>query len=229
MTVLSWEAGWTGHVIQMGDDCHLTVRQPDVLTTSGVTVKRTAVVMASLLIVPALGSTIAIADPACTISGTAGNDSLVGTAGPDVICGLSGNDSIWGLAGADYIVGGPGDDRIFGNEHADEIYGNDGADHIEGGKAKDTMFGGVGDDTIYVGPVGSTPREQAFGQDGNDQLFGAEATLFGNGGDDILNLCGTVNSQAYGDGGPGTDIARGVPTSYPWLVNVESIEPTACP
>ena len=38
--------------------------------------------------------------PACTITGTGGEDRLRGTPGPDVICGRGGPDSIEGKGGA---------------------------------------------------------------------------------------------------------------------------------
>ena len=46
--------------------------------------------------------------PACTLTGTPGNDVLTGTPGDDVICGLGGNDRISGGAGNDTLLGGDG-------------------------------------------------------------------------------------------------------------------------
>jgi Ca2+-binding RTX toxin-like protein len=47
---------------------------------------------------------------ACTVSGTAGNDTLTGTDGRDVICGGGGNDKLVGLAGDDLLSSGAGND-----------------------------------------------------------------------------------------------------------------------
>jgi Ca2+-binding RTX toxin-like protein len=54
------------------------------------------------------------AGPACTITGTSGDDDLRGTSGHDVICGLGGNDFIQGLGGNDVLYGGSGADVLSG-------------------------------------------------------------------------------------------------------------------
>jgi Ca2+-binding RTX toxin-like protein len=83
----------------------------------------------------------------CTITGTAGNDSLGGTSGPDVICGLGGDDVIGGNGGADIIRAGPGNDKIQGDAGKDVLMGQAGNDwiwardglhdHVNGGKGYD--------------------------------------------------------------------------------------------
>ncbi len=101
--------------------------------------------------------------PACTVTGTPGNDILVGTAGPDIICGLGGNDLIIGLDGADTLLGGSGrdtvlggggDDLIRGGSERDLLSGGSGADTIEGGLGNDILLGGPGPDIVRGGPGG---------------------------------------------------------------------------
>jgi Ca2+-binding RTX toxin-like protein len=96
------------------------------------------------------------AGPACTITGTAGNDTLNGTTGDDVICGLGGNDTINGRGGDDRILGGAGNDTLLGGPGDDEIDGGSGTDGLTGGPGNDrllaldgfadTLDGGAGSD-----------------------------------------------------------------------------------
>lgn len=92
-------------------------------------------------------------DPrACTITGTAGNDTLRGTPGRDVICGLDGNDIIRGLGGDDVLRGGIGNDVIYGGDGADQISGANGNDSLYGERGNDTITGGAGNDVLRGGP-----------------------------------------------------------------------------
>ncbi len=82
----------------------------------------------------------AVADaPACTITGTAGNDVIRGTAGRDVICAGSGNDVVSGGGGADIVRGGSGNDVLRGG---------DGEDRLIGGPGRDVLYGNRGADTL---------------------------------------------------------------------------------
>lgn len=84
--------------------------------------------------------------PACTIRGTAGNDTLTGTPRNDVICGGAGNDIISGGGGDDVIFGGAGSDRIRGDAGRDRLFGGDGADTMLGDSGPDQLNGGLGAD-----------------------------------------------------------------------------------
>src|SRR5207237_3424652 len=55
-----------------------------------------------------------------TISGDAGDDSLVGGAGPDSILGGDGNDTLRGSDGTDILDGGAGADLISGGRGASD-------------------------------------------------------------------------------------------------------------
>ena len=77
--------------------------------------------------------------PACTITGTPGNDVLNGTPGDDVICGLGGNDTLIGNGGDDILLGGAGNDTLEGD---------DGNDTLDGGPGVDTCVQGTGNGTV---------------------------------------------------------------------------------
>lgn len=103
--------------------------------------------------------------PACTITGTAGDDVLHGTSGPDVICGKGGNDQINAMGGNDIVFAGPG--------LSDIVQGAGGADILRGGPGSDIMYGGNGRDVLYGGPGvddlrGDQNRDRLLGGGGND-------------------------------------------------------------
>ncbi len=117
-----------------------------------------------------------------TITGTAGNDTLVGTPGPDVIVGLQGNDKIYGKGGGDVICGSRGQDRLRGGAGGDSLSGGAGSDSEFGGKGGDTlrssgaydtffgdyMHGGRGDDRL----IGDSGGERLWPGPGDDYVDG---------------------------------------------------------
>ena len=131
--------------------------------------------------------------PACTITGTDGEDRLRGTPGPDVICGRGGADSIeskggedliFAGAGQDIATGGPGADTIRGEGGRDILYGDEGRDELFGGTGRDDARGGLGRDRI-VGGAGSDfclsaiddhPGDRVFGGSGSTRRTGTTAT-----------------------------------------------------
>ena len=52
-----------------------------------------------------------------SLTGTAGNDTLIGTAGSDTLNGLDGDDLLNGLAGADVLIGGSGNDTFVVDQY----------------------------------------------------------------------------------------------------------------
>jgi hypothetical protein len=164
--------------------------------------------------------------PACTRTGTAGNDVLTGTSGRDVLCGLGGNDVLKGLAGDDVLRGGGGNDILIGGRGADLITGgtgkdltkyddhtaavvvtigslaNDGAtgEHDDVRADVERVWGGPGADKLTAASVAAELR----GLGGADRLTGGAARdlLIGDGGNDYLD------GKALGDTykcGAGTD------------------------
>src|SRR3954471_20996724 len=134
-----------------------------------------------------------------TITGTAGNDTLVGTADADLIEGLGGNDSILDeKGGVDTIHGGDGDDTITvrrgGSTGASAGLGN-------------VLDGGAGDDTIVLSILsgGGTYSFDMFGGAGNDvfRLTGHCLSVDAGDGDDLIffsarnfDATGTVRTGA---------------------------------
>lgn len=66
-------------------------------------------------------SSPALAAPACTINGTAGQDVLTGGPGADVICGLGDADHLVGGGGSDHLLGGAGNDTLDGRDASGNV------------------------------------------------------------------------------------------------------------
>ncbi len=96
------------------------------------------------------------APPACTITGTPGDDVLKGTPGNDVICGYGGNDTLHGLGGNDILRGGDGNDTLLGGTGRDILLGHRGNDLLRGGKGGDALRGGPGTDRCFDPAAGRT-------------------------------------------------------------------------
>jgi Ca2+-binding RTX toxin-like protein len=123
-----------------------------------------AFLLALAFLVPAAGHPEVLADHACTITGTPGNDRLEGTAGPDVICGLGGDDALEGLGGddvldggpgIDVLDGGPGTDMLLGGSDQDDLQGGDDGDYLNGGLDGGQLDGGLGADACLQGTASS--------------------------------------------------------------------------
>ena len=134
--------------------------------------------------------------PACTLSGTAGDDTLKGTPSRDVVCGLDGNDSIEGLGGDDLIRGGAGTDRIVGGP---------GDDHIDGGGGADTVLERTALIGVTVDLAAGTAADAFGGSDVLVDVEKAEGTqyadvLTGSDGPDTLDGRGGADDIHGGDG-----------------------------
>jgi Ca2+-binding RTX toxin-like protein len=121
--------------------------------------------------------------PACTITGTSGDDNLKGTAGPDVICAGDGKDAVIGLGGADVL------------------YGEGGNDFMAGGTGNDALDGGGGIDTATFGDSGVTGPVSADLAAGS-----ASNTVLGQ--DTLLKVAGVATIENL-TGGPGNDVLTG--------------------
>jgi Ca2+-binding RTX toxin-like protein len=144
--------------------------------------------------------------PACTITGTSGDDVLTGTPGPDVICGLDGNDRLYGDGGSDVLIGGFGDDQLFGGAGRDVLVGDAGNDFLEGDGGADTMYGGPDDDTFHATRGGSAARAVA---DGPDVMVGGDGIDTADYSRRLLPVTVTLDGNAN-DGQPGEDDQVGV-------------------
>jgi Ca2+-binding RTX toxin-like protein len=96
-----------------------------------------------------------------TITGTAGDDSLVGGALHEWLDGLAGDDTLEGGAGDDTLDGGAGHDRLIGGA---------GDDVLDGGPGHDSMFGGPGHDLYVVDAPGDLVEEDGTSAGGYDAV-----------------------------------------------------------
>ena len=147
--------------------------------------------------------------PACTITGTDGDDVLEGTPGRDVICGLAGHDVIRGLQGNDLLFGGDGDDHMFGGSGRDELHGENGFDMIRGDDGADIGYGGPDGDYFRAtkgsraGVVGDGP-DVMIGGPGPDsaeyqlRTTGVSVTLDGMANDGAPGEGDSVGRLVYG-------------------------------
>jgi hypothetical protein len=87
----------------------------------------------------------------CTIAGAEDADTLNGSAGDDVICGFGGDDVVNPLAGNDIVFGGTGDDRVTPSRGNDRLLGEAGDDTLDGGQDNDQLNGGLGTDACKGG------------------------------------------------------------------------------
>lgn len=112
-----------------------------------------------------------------TITGGAGNDTIVGDlfdnyidgwSGDDNIYGEGGNDTLLGYTGNDYIDGWTGDDSIYGESGNDTLLGYTGYDFLSGGSGDDSLFGESGHDTL----LGGSGSDTLVGGSGSDYIDG---------------------------------------------------------
>ncbi|MFN3508883.1 MAG: VCBS domain-containing protein, partial [Allorhizobium sp.] len=67
-------------------------------------------------------------DPAISVTGGAGVDTIYGTNSGDILNGGGGNDYLYGGAGDDFLFGGDGDDILIGGLGVDQLTGGAGKD-----------------------------------------------------------------------------------------------------
>jgi len=154
-----------------------------------------------------------------SLSGGAGNDTLIGSAAGDTLDGQAGNDSLTGNAG---------DDLLFGGDGSDSIHGGLGNDSVTGGLGNDLLDGGAGTDRLVEDPTteGATgnnlflTNSSLTGALGTDQLSGFEQAAFtatvgaGANAFNASNFSGpvTLNGGAGNDtltGGASSDVLTG--------------------
>jgi uncharacterized delta-60 repeat protein len=166
-------------------------------------------------------------DGADLLTGGAGNDAVFGGAGGDLIDGSAGNDTLGGEADQDTVYGGRGNDVLDGGDGVDQVFGGDGddaagggaaADSVDGGAGNDTVNGNDGEDTLLAGASSSPTRDEIYGGNGSDRLYGQAGPdllhggngndrLFGEAGDDTLIGGGGTDTL---NGGAGRDVIRAI-------------------
>jgi Ca2+-binding RTX toxin-like protein len=130
-----------------------------------------------------------------TLSGGAGNDTIVGGSMDALLQGGNGNDVLTAGSGQQTLDGGNGDDRLMGGSSHDLLEGGNGDDLLRAGRGSSQLYGDAGNDTLLGGP-------------GNDTLGGAAedmpllvgqpppASIFTPGYDSVV--CGGGNDWVVG-------------------------------
>jgi Ca2+-binding RTX toxin-like protein len=145
---------------------------------------------------------------ACTIMGTAGDDTLNGTSGNDVICGLGGNDTINGAGGNDTIKGGEGNDTIKGGTGMDTVSYSDSKAPVTANLSSATATGEGSDTLTSVENIIGSPHDDTLtGTSGVNVMKGLTGadTMTAGGGDDTLDSKDGVSGNDTLAGGTGTD------------------------
>lgn len=126
-----------------------------------------------------------------------GDDLIVG--GPPghqiLFTGSRYDDQITGSEGFDEVRGGRGDDALLGLGGRDRLSGGEGADDLQGGAGDDVLSAGTGFDLVHGG-------------DGRDLIRAADLRaddLFGDGGNDFVEVSTSDSPDWVLDGGPGHD------------------------
>jgi len=152
------------------------------------------------------------------LGGSTGDDFIRGAGGSDVISGNDGRDELYGEGSNDDLNGGAGDDELYGGDDNDTLEGGTGSDTLDGGDGFDYVSyqndtAGVDIDlSSGTGSDGSGGTDTLLGLEGiigsafDDTLTGDANTniIFGEGGDDEIDLGAGNNQTAYGGAGNDT-------------------------
>ncbi|MFD9700043.1 calcium-binding protein [Lentzea sp. NPDC059081] len=171
--------------------------------------RRTMLTVAALvgaLAVPALPAQAATTcnGLAVTISGTAGNDSIIGTAGDDVIAVDAGNDLVLGMGGNDTVCLGAGDDLFDGGTGDDTVVFDavaDGADTVVGDSGFDSVLYSARTAAVSV-TLDGVNNDGATGE--HDNIGADIARIVGGAGSDVIDA-GAATVQTVVLGGAGDD------------------------
>ena len=151
--------------------------------------------------------TIAGGDGRGRLFGGEGKDSILGGASGDMLRGEAGDDTILAGGGNDDVNGGDGNDLLDAGSGNNVLDGAAGRDTLIGGAGDDMLFGSAGDDRLDGGTAG---WDRLWGGDGNDTIagLGNGATIWGEGGDDLILTRASGGGGAWLTGGGGADTFR---------------------
>ncbi|WP_330202578.1 calcium-binding protein [Cyanobacterium sp. Dongsha4] len=113
-----------------------------------------------------------------TVTGGAGNDTLLGNSADNIFIGGAGND---------YLDGGSGDDSLDGGADNDTLIGGVGDDVLTGGTGVDSLNGGSGDDSLTAGDTGGSTLDGGSGDDSLVSGTGVDTLIGGLGGDSLTS------------------------------------------
>jgi Ca2+-binding RTX toxin-like protein len=123
-----------------------------------------------------------------------GDDSLSGGAGNDTILSGQGNDSLYGGTGNDDLRGEQGNDSLDGGDGNDTLRGEQGNDSLDGGLGNDSMNGGAGNDTGY----GGAGNDYISDSDEPGTVYNPSFTISNGAGWTEINPTGGTNQNSSG-------------------------------
>ena len=141
--------------------------------------RRTATILAVVLLMGVSSSGVALAAYEDLITGTDGNDIISGTGKSEHISGLGGDDRLNGADGADLIEGDLGSDELGDGGGQDIVNGNGGADNLigQGGDTSpDRFYADSGRDTIQSRDVPADKDTVECGA-GTDTVYADKADV----------------------------------------------------
>ena len=141
--------------------------------------RRTATILATVALMVASSSGVALAAYEDLITGTGHTDFITGTGKSEHILGLGGGDRLNGGGGADLVEGGLGSDELGDGLGRDTVKGDGGADNLIGQGydiSLDYFYGGSGDDIFQVRDVPAVKDSVDCGP-GIDTVYADEADV----------------------------------------------------
>ncbi len=168
-------------------------------------VRAASLALAALLMAaaPAYAATITGSPEADVLTGTESDDRIEARAGNDVVSGLGGHDLLYGEVGDDTMDGGDGNDSLGGGGGGDLLKGGYGQDRLNVSSG-DRAYGGPQQDYVVArnGPfiVHGGPGPDLFDASGS-----GEQLLFGDGGNDRVEVTQQQDPSTRLIGGPGDD------------------------
>ena len=111
------------------------------------------------------------------------------------------------------VLGSDLDDHLSGAGGRDSLEGRAGDDTLEGRAGADNLDDGIGDDTVIGGPgnddiMAAFGHETVHGNAGNDDIFAFDRLpdhLYGDSGDDVIDVPVALSADQETAGGPGRD------------------------
>jgi Ca2+-binding RTX toxin-like protein len=126
------------------------------------------------------------------------NTTSQGTGGTASITGSAGDDSIVVGNFASTVIGGAGNDTLTGGTAADNLQGGDGIDLINDGGGNDTISGGAGNDIITITGTSSVNVDAGDGDDtvNMNAVLSSGDVVNGGAGNDTLAIDAAATAES---------------------------------
>lgn len=142
-----------------------------------------------------------------SIDGGTGHDWITASGFRNTILGGAGNDLIYGGDGLLHLDGGDGDDSLVGYGNNNTIIGGDGHDSIWAGQGNSSVDGGAGNNVIYLD--GWNNHVTAGHGNNTIQDLDGQATITVGHGNNVIALLGWNNLLTLGNGNNHVMVAWG--------------------